>query len=277
MAINRRDLIVRGGATAAALTAGGAADDRPGANSDQMGSHRRRRDRRRRRHRNPAAIAAREAGSSVIVVEAQPHVGGMRSAAAATCRSAAAPACRRNMASRIRPTSCSRISPTGRWCSPTARRTIATTTTRSSALSPTIPPRPSSGCGAWRRVPGPAAGPPRRLVRRQFRAAHHARRSDGLDADPDRQARDAGAAHHHVDRQRFDAAARRRRPQGWRAVPARAQDGAAHRENGTSGRVVGLTADHKGARVNVRARKAVIIATGGSPATSTSAACSTRA
>ena len=50
-----------------------------------------------------------------------------------------------------------------------------------------------------------------------------------------------------------------------------------YRENGTSGRVVGLTANHKGATVNVRARKAVIIATGGTPATSTSAACSIRA
>jgi succinate dehydrogenase/fumarate reductase flavoprotein subunit len=39
---------------------------------------------------------------------------------------------------------------------------------------------------------------------------------------------------------------------------------ALHRENGTSGRVIGVAAGHKGTRVNIRARKAVIIATGGS-------------
>jgi succinate dehydrogenase/fumarate reductase flavoprotein subunit len=37
-----------------------------------------------------------------------------------------------------------------------------------------------------------------------------------------------------------------------------------HRENGSSGRVIGITADNKGTTVNIRARKAVIIATGGS-------------
>jgi len=78
MAINRRDLIVRGGATAAALTAGGAAAPA----SAQTGIPT------KWDHTAdvvvigggatgiPAAIAAREAGSSVILVEAQPHVGG---------------------------------------------------------------------------------------------------------------------------------------------------------------------------------------------------------
>ena len=78
MAINRRDLIVRGGATAAALTAGGAAA--PAAAQTGIPT--------KWDHTAdvvvigggatgiPAAIAAREAGSSVILVETQPHVGG---------------------------------------------------------------------------------------------------------------------------------------------------------------------------------------------------------
>ncbi|MGB6536810.1 MAG: FAD-dependent oxidoreductase [Xanthobacteraceae bacterium] len=39
---------------------------------------------------------------------------------------------------------------------------------------------------------------------------------------------------------------------------------AIHRESGKSGRVTGIAVDHKGTRINVRARKAVIVATGGS-------------
>jgi len=78
MAINRRDLLVRGG-TAAALGAGGLASG-ASAQAQQppiqwqreadvviIGSG---------ASGLPAAIVAKEAGSSVIVVEAQPHVGG---------------------------------------------------------------------------------------------------------------------------------------------------------------------------------------------------------
>jgi succinate dehydrogenase/fumarate reductase flavoprotein subunit len=57
----------------------------------------------------PAAIVAREAGASVIVVEAEPHIGVTPSPAAATCRSAAVPAIRKNTASRIRPSFSSAI------------------------------------------------------------------------------------------------------------------------------------------------------------------------
>jgi succinate dehydrogenase/fumarate reductase flavoprotein subunit len=39
---------------------------------------------------------------------------------------------------------------------------------------------------------------------------------------------------------------------------------ALHRENGTSGRVLGIEVDHRGKRLSIRARKAVIIGTGGS-------------
>jgi succinate dehydrogenase/fumarate reductase flavoprotein subunit len=39
---------------------------------------------------------------------------------------------------------------------------------------------------------------------------------------------------------------------------------AIHRDSGDSGRVLGIAADHKGASINIRARKAVIVATGGS-------------
>src|SRR5262245_13318926 len=79
MTVNRRDLIVRGGATAAALAAGNAASP-ASAQAQQPPTQ---------WHHTadvvvigsgacglPAAIVAKEAGSSVIVVEAQPHVGG---------------------------------------------------------------------------------------------------------------------------------------------------------------------------------------------------------
>src|ERR1700732_4855002 len=77
MALNRRELLVRGG-TAAALSAGGLAS--PASAQAQQPTQ---------WHREadvvvigsgasglPAAIVAKEAGSAVIVVEAQPHVGG---------------------------------------------------------------------------------------------------------------------------------------------------------------------------------------------------------
>ena len=76
MSLNRRELLLRGG-TAAAVGAGARASPAPAQAQE------------RQWHREadvvvigagacglPAAIVAREAGSSVIVVEAQPHVGG---------------------------------------------------------------------------------------------------------------------------------------------------------------------------------------------------------
>src|SRR4051812_38624835 len=79
MTVNRRDLLVRGGGTAAALATGALASS-ASAQAQQPATQ---------WHREadvvvigsgacglPAAIVAKEAGSSVIVVEAQPHVGG---------------------------------------------------------------------------------------------------------------------------------------------------------------------------------------------------------
>src|SRR4051812_1272604 len=79
MTVNRRDLLVRGGGTAAALATGALASS-ASAQAQQPATQ---------WHREadvvvigsgacglPAAIIAKEAGSSVIVVEAQPHVGG---------------------------------------------------------------------------------------------------------------------------------------------------------------------------------------------------------
>ena len=63
---------------------------------------------------------------------------------------------------------------------------------------------------AWRRVRRQGAGQARRHFGRQFDAARDARRGDGLAADPDRQAGRPDKRAHHVDRQRPDAAARRR-------------------------------------------------------------------
>ena len=59
---------------------------------------------------------------------------------------------------------------------------------------------------------------PRRHLGRQLGAARHARRAGRLAAGPDRQAGDAGAAHDHVDRQRADAAARSPPREGRRAI-----------------------------------------------------------
>jgi succinate dehydrogenase/fumarate reductase flavoprotein subunit len=79
MTVNRRDLLVRGGATVAAVATGAAAQP-ASAQTPQVPIQ--------WTHEAdvvvigsgacglPAAIVAREAGSSVIVVEAQPHVGG---------------------------------------------------------------------------------------------------------------------------------------------------------------------------------------------------------
>ena len=77
---------------------------------------------------------------------------------------------------------------------------------------------------ARRGVRGQAAGPAGRLLGRQLGAAHHACRPGGLAADPDRRAGEPEPAHDHVDRQRADAAARCRRPQGRGRVSARAPD-----------------------------------------------------
>src|SRR5437016_5201873 len=80
MSVNRRDLLVRGGATAAAALAAGASAQPASAQAQQVPTQ--------WTHEAdvvvigsgacglPAAITAKEAGASVIVVEAQPHVGG---------------------------------------------------------------------------------------------------------------------------------------------------------------------------------------------------------
>src|SRR6202051_3455108 len=77
MALNRRELLVRGG-TVAALGAGGLASP-ASAQAQQPPQWQREADViiiGSGASGLPAAIVAKEAGSSVIVVEAQPHVGG---------------------------------------------------------------------------------------------------------------------------------------------------------------------------------------------------------
>jgi succinate dehydrogenase/fumarate reductase flavoprotein subunit len=51
----------------------------------------------------PAAIVSREAGASVIVVEAEPHIGGHAITSGGNLPLGGGPAIRKNTASRIRP------------------------------------------------------------------------------------------------------------------------------------------------------------------------------
>ena len=267
MAINRRDLIVRGGATAAALTAGGAAA--PAAAQTPI--------RAKWDHTAdvvvigrgatglPAAIAAREAGSSVILVEAQPHVGGHARVSGGNVPLGGGTSVQKKYGIEDSPdlvfkdlTDWSVVQPNGfpdyRY---NDREIIRAFADNSAATFEWLvahgvvfvdkPPDRRGGSSVGNSVLRTMHAAPMRLA-----------------ADPDRQAGDAGPAHHHVDRQRPDAAARCRRAQGRRAIPARAQDDVAPPRERRVGPRHRSRADHKGATVNMRARKAVIIATGGS-------------
>ena len=198
MAINRRDLIVRGGATAAALTAGGAAAPAHGADrhSDQVGPHRRRRGDRRRRHRH----SRRDRGARGRLV-------GDPGRGAAACRRPCArlrrqcPARRRHQrAEEIRHRGLARPRVQG------PHRLVDRAAQRRAGL-PLQRPRDHPRLRRQQRrhlrwlvahgVVFVDKPPDRRggIVRRQLGAAHHARRAGGLAADPDRQAGDSGAAH----------------------------------------------------------------------------------
>ena len=282
MAINRRDLIVRGGATAAALTAGGAAS--ASAQTQQI-----------------PAKWDRDADVVVIGGGATRPARGHRRArsrlvgdpgrGAAACRRPCA-RLRRQRAARRRHQRAEEIRHrgfarpgvqgphrlVGRAAQRRARLPLQRPRDHPRLRRQLAPPTFEWLRRAWRRLCRQAAGPARRLVRRQLGAAHHALRADGLAADPDRQAGDAGAAHHHVDRQRPDAAARRRRAQGRRAVPARAQDDVAlsrERHLRTRRRRRRRPQGHD-ASTCARARRSSS-PPAARPATSTSAACSIRA
>ncbi len=68
----------------------------------------------------------------------------------------------------------------------------------------------------------------------------------------------------HVLRRRACTAARSGGPKSQRANPAEAQDAGLVRQAPTSGRVLGIKATSEGKTLNIRAQKAVILATGGS-------------
>ena len=88
---------------------------------------------------------------------------------------------------------------------------------------------------------------------------------DGLADGADRQAGRRPTTHDHVDRRRPDAAARSGRAQGRRRDPARTPDDRdPPRERRIPAACIGIAVDHNGATLNIRARKAVIVATGGS-------------
>ena len=214
MAINRRDLHRawrrdrRGTHRRRRRRSGSRADRHP----DQVGSHRRRRGDRRRRHRH--SRGDRRARSRLV---------GDPGRGAAACRRPCARQ-RRQRAARRRHQRAEEIRHRG-FARPRVQgshRLVGGAAQRRARLSlqrsrdhPRLRRQQRRHLrvarGARRRVRRQGAGSARRFICRQLGDAHHARGADGLAADPDRQAGDRGAAHDHVDRQRADAAARRRR------------------------------------------------------------------
>jgi hypothetical protein len=266
MAINRRDLIVRGGATAAALTAGGAAAPA----SAQTGIPT------KWDHTAdvvvigggatgiPAAIAAREAGSSVILIEAQPHVGGHARVSGGNVPLGGGTSIQKKYGIEDSPdlvfkdlTDWSVVQSNG---APDYRfndREIIRAFADNSAA--TFEWLVAHGVVFVDKAPDRRGGS---SVGNSVMRTMHAAPVDwpliqtGKPATPaQRMTMSTGNGL----MQPLDAAAQKAGVQ----YLLEHRMTSLHRENGASGRVVGLTASHKGATVNVRARKAVIIATGG--------------
>lgn len=267
MAINRRDLIVRGGATAAALTAGGAAT----AASAQTGIPT------QWDHTAdvvvigagatgiPAAIAAREAGSSVILIEAQPHVGGHARVSGGNVPLGGGTSIQKKYGIEDSPdlvfkdlTDWSVVQPNG---APDYRfndREIIRAFADNSAA--TFEWLVAHGVVFVDKSPDRRGGS---SVGNSVMRTMHAAPVDwpliqtGKPATP---AQRLSMSTGNGLMQPLDAAARK----AGVLYLLEHRMTSLHRENGSSGRVVGLSASHKGATVTVRARKAVIIATGGS-------------
>lgn len=266
MTVNRRDVLLKGGATAAALAAGttpqtAQAQQQPTqwhhtADVVVIGSG---------ATGLPAAIVAREAGSSVIIVEAQPHVGGHARCSGGNMPLGGGTSVQKKYGIEDSPdlvfkdlTDWSVVQPNGvpdyRY---NDREIIRAFADNSAATFEFLrehgvvfvdkPPDRRGGSSVGNSVMrtmhcAPMDWP---LVQTGQPAPEHQRTTmstgNGLTQPLDAAARKAGVEYlleHKMT--------------------------TIYRENGTSGRVIGIAADNKGTRVNIRARKAVIIASGGS-------------
>ncbi|MCC6889449.1 MAG: FAD-dependent oxidoreductase [Hyphomicrobiales bacterium] len=264
MTINRRDLIVRGGATAATITAAttGASAQIPapakwdhiadvvviGGGATGL----------------PAAIAAREAGSSVIVVEAQPHVGGHARVSGGNVPLGGGTSVQKKYGIEDSPdlvfkdlTDWSVVQPNGapdyryndheiiRAFADNSAPTFEWLLAHGVVFADKPPDRrggSSVGNSALRTMhavpmdwPLVQTGKPATPALRTTMST-----GNGLMAPLDAAARKAGVQYL-LEHKMMSIV----------------------RENGTSGRVIGIAATHKGATVTIRARKAVIIGTGG--------------
>src|SRR4051794_4125257 len=269
MAFNRRDLLLRSGATAATLAAGGfALPDPASAQAPRLP---------RRWHREadvvvigsgasglPAAIVAKEAGSSVIVVEAQPHVGAHARCSGGNLPLGGGNSVQKKYGIEDSPdlvfkdlTDWSVVQPNGfpdyRYNDHEIIRAFADNS------APTVEFLLAHGVVFVDKPPDRRGGSS--VGNSVLRTLHCAPMDwpliqTGAPASPaNRTTMSTGNGL----MQPLDAAARR---VGVDYLLEHKMT-RVHRENG-AGRVIGVTADNKGTMVNIRARKAVIIATGGS-------------
>ena len=159
----------------------------------------------------PAAIVAREGGSSVIVVEAQSHIGGHAICSGGNMPLGGGTSVQKSW----------RHPGLARPGVPGPDRLVGGRAQRLSRLPLQRPrgdprlrrqlrARRSNSCSSTASCSSTSRRTGRRQLGRQFGAARNARGADGLAADPDRPAGRSGRARDHVDRQRPDAAARRR-------------------------------------------------------------------
>ena len=266
MTVNRRDLLVRGSATAAALAAGSAATP---ATAQQPPTQ---------WHHTvdvvvigsgacglPAAIVAKEAGSSVIVVEAQPHVGGHARVSGGNMPLGGGTSIQKKYNIQDSPdlvfkdlTDWSIVQANGfpdyRYNDREIIRAFADNSASTfeflrehGVVFVDKPPDRQGGSSVGNSV---------------LRTMHAAPMDwpliqTGAPANPNVRATMSSG---NGLMQPLDAAAQKA---GVQYLLEHRMTSIV-RESPTSGRVIGVTADNKGTRVNIRARKAVIVATGGS-------------
>src|SRR3954454_9422530 len=266
MTVNRRDLLVRGGGTAAALATGALASS-PSAQAQQppvqwdreadivvIGSG---------ACGLPAAIVAEETGASVIVVEEQPHVGGHARVSGGNMPLGGGTSVQKKYGIEDSPdlvfkdlTDWSIVQPNGFPDYRYNDREIIRAFADNSA--PTFEFLLAHGVVFVDKPPDRRGGS---SVGNSVLRSMHCAPMDGpliqtgAPANPNQRTTMSTG---NGLMQPLDAAARKA---GVEYLLEHRMT-AIHRENG-SGRVIGIAVDNKGSRVNVRARKAVIVATGG--------------
>jgi succinate dehydrogenase/fumarate reductase flavoprotein subunit len=266
MTVNRRDLLKRGGVTAAALAAGGATQtaqaQQPALTWDReadvvvIGAG---------ACGLPASIVAREAGASVIVIEAQPHAGGHARVSGGNMPLGGGTSIQKRYGIHDTPdmvfsdlTDWSVVQPNGfpdyRYNDREILRTFADNSAATfeflvahGVVYVNKPPDRQGGSSVGNSVlrtmhvapvdwPLIQTGAPANAQQRMNMSS-----GNGLTQPLEAAARKAGVdflLEHRMTK--------------------------IHREQPEAGRVLGVTVDNKGAKLNIRARKAVIVATGGS-------------